>query len=111
MASHKQVLEFFFFFLFRVFFLMLLLFVICKSHEDDEAATVINSNGFNSSLAADKVTLSLYYESLCPYCANFIVNELVKVFETDLISVVNLRLIPWGNTQITVNNSWICQVK
>lgn len=110
MASHKQVLEFFFFFFFRVCFFMLL-FVICKSHEDDEAATVINSNGFNSSLAADKVTLSLYYESLCPYCANFIVNELVKVFETDLISVVNLRLIPWGNTQITANNSWICQVK
>ncbi|KAG9142524.1 hypothetical protein Leryth_011623 [Lithospermum erythrorhizon] len=56
-----------------------------------------------------KVTLSLYYETLCPYCANFIVHELVKVFETDLISIVNLRLVPWGNAQIS-NNSFVCQV-
>ncbi|XP_073289222.1 gamma-interferon-responsive lysosomal thiol protein-like isoform X1 [Primulina huaijiensis] len=57
----------------------------------------------------DKVNLSVYYESLCPFCANFIVNHLVKVFQTDLISIVNLRLVPWGNTQISPNNSWICQ--
>lgn len=115
MASHKQVLEFSSSLLFRVCFL-LLFFFICQSHHHHHraAATAINSDGFDrrswaSDSAADKVTLSLYYESLCPYCANFIVNELVKVFETDLVSVVNLRLIPWGNTQITINNSWICQ--
>lgn len=55
------------------------------------------------------VLLSLYYESLCPYCANFIVNQLVKVFQTDLRSIVKLRLVPWGNTQITPNHTWICQ--
>ncbi|XP_015086724.1 gamma-interferon-responsive lysosomal thiol protein [Solanum pennellii] len=57
----------------------------------------------------DKVNLSLYYESLCPYCADFIVNQLVKVLQTDLGSIVNLRLVPWGNTQIAPNTSWICQ--
>nr|XP_009804806.1 PREDICTED: gamma-interferon-inducible lysosomal thiol reductase isoform X4 [Nicotiana sylvestris] len=57
----------------------------------------------------DKVNLSLYYESLCPYCADFIVNKLAKVLETDLASIVNLRLVPWGNTQIAPNTSWICQ--
>uniref|UniRef100_M1CJ66 Gamma-interferon-inducible lysosomal thiol reductase n=1 Tax=Solanum tuberosum TaxID=4113 RepID=M1CJ66_SOLTU len=57
----------------------------------------------------DKVILSLYYESLCPYCADFIVNQLVKVLQTDLGSIVNLRLVPWGNTQIAPNTSWICQ--
>ncbi|XP_071910308.1 gamma-interferon-responsive lysosomal thiol protein-like isoform X3 [Coffea arabica] len=57
----------------------------------------------------DVVVLSLYYESLCPYCANFIVNQLVKVFQTDLASIVQLRLVPWGNTQITPNNAWVCQ--
>ncbi|KAM7463929.1 hypothetical protein LguiA_032050 [Lonicera macranthoides] len=56
----------------------------------------------------DKVTLSLYYKSFCPYSTNFIANQLRKVFETDLISVINLRLVPWGNTRRT-NNSWICQ--
>ncbi|XP_019227466.1 PREDICTED: gamma-interferon-inducible lysosomal thiol reductase [Nicotiana attenuata] len=57
----------------------------------------------------DKVNLSLYYESLCPYCADFIVNKLAKVLETDLASIVTLRLVPWGNTQIAPNTSWICQ--
>lgn len=57
----------------------------------------------------DVVVLSLYYESLCPYCANFIVNQLAKVFQTDLASIVKLRLVPWGNTQITPTNAWVCQ--
>lgn len=62
-----------------------------------------------SSSADNKVNLSVYYESLCPYCANFMVNHLVKIFQTDLINIVNLRLIPWGNTQIQPNDTWICQ--
>ncbi|KAL6503275.1 hypothetical protein OROHE_023904 [Orobanche hederae] len=56
-----------------------------------------------------RVTLSVYYESLCPYCANFIVNHLVKIFQTDLINIVDLRLVPWGNTRIQANGTWICQ--
>ncbi|XP_057801145.1 gamma-interferon-responsive lysosomal thiol protein isoform X3 [Salvia miltiorrhiza] len=61
------------------------------------------------SSAENKVNLSVYYESLCPYCANFMVNHLLKIFQTDLINIVNLRLIPWGNTQIQPNDTWICQ--
>ncbi|XP_031379211.1 gamma-interferon-responsive lysosomal thiol protein isoform X1 [Punica granatum] len=56
-----------------------------------------------------KVTVSLYYETLCPYCANFIVNSLVKVFEKGLISIVDLRLIPWGNGWIQSDGSLSCQ--
>ncbi|KAL6519518.1 hypothetical protein OROGR_018838 [Orobanche gracilis] len=56
-----------------------------------------------------RVTLSVYYESLCPYCADFIVNHLVKIFQADLISIVDLRLVPWGNTQYQANGTWICQ--
>ncbi|KAL1543609.1 gamma-interferon-responsive lysosomal thiol protein [Salvia divinorum] len=62
-----------------------------------------------ASSADNKVSLSVYYESLCPYCANFMVNHLLKIFQTDLINIVNLRLIPWGNTQIQSNDTWICQ--
>lgn len=58
-----------------------------------------------------KVTVSLYYESLCPYCANFIVNSLVKLFEKGLISIVDLRLVPWGNSWIQSDGSFGCQVK
>nr|KJB74166.1 hypothetical protein B456_011G277200 [Gossypium raimondii] len=49
----------------------------------------------------DRVTVSLYYEtSLCPRCASFISNDLVKVFHTDLHTIINLRLVPWSNAEI-----------
>ncbi|GAV73598.1 GILT domain-containing protein [Cephalotus follicularis] len=57
----------------------------------------------------EKVTVSLYYETLCPYCANFIVNSLAKVFENGLISVIDLRLVPWGNALVQANGSFACQ--
>lgn len=54
----------------------------------------------------NKVELGLYYESLCPYSANFIVNYLIKIFEdVDLLSIVDLHLSPWGNAKIRANNS------
>ncbi|XWS53375.1 hypothetical protein CRYUN_Cryun11dG0152200 [Craigia yunnanensis] len=56
-----------------------------------------------------KVSLALYYESLCPYSANFIVNYLVKLFEDDLISIVDLRLVPWGNARLKGNDTFDCQ--
>ncbi|RDY10257.1 Gamma-interferon-inducible lysosomal thiol reductase, partial [Mucuna pruriens] len=62
-----------------------------------------------SSSSDQKVTVSLYYESLCPYCADFIVNHLVRLFQTGLISIVNLRLIPWGNASITPRGTFLCQ--
>lgn len=94
MGSQKQVCGF-------ILTWFLIIWCVC------EAKVSLSSTNDNEE---DKVNLSLYYESLCPYCASFIVNELVKVFKTDLISIVNLRLVPWGNTQISPNNTWICQV-
>ncbi|GMP89781.1 hypothetical protein CsSME_00041195 [Camellia sinensis var. sinensis] len=57
-----------------------------------------------------KVTLAIYYESLCPYCSNFIVNDLVELFESGLISDVDLKLIPYGNARIGPNDTLTCQV-
>ncbi|XP_044473324.1 gamma-interferon-responsive lysosomal thiol protein-like [Mangifera indica] len=48
----------------------------------------------------EKVNLSLYYETLNPNCSNFIVQKLTTVFANDLISIINLRLVPWGNAFI-----------
>ncbi|KAJ8898912.1 hypothetical protein K2173_008405 [Erythroxylum novogranatense] len=61
------------------------------------------------SSTSENVTLSLYYETLCPYCANFIVNHLVKLFDKGLFSIVNLRLIPWGNAFLNSDGSFVCQ--
>lgn len=59
-----------------------------------------------------KVTFSLYYESLSPYCRNFIVNKMEEMFDTDLHTIVSLRMVPWGNAQTIglYNETIICQV-
>ncbi|KAI6675230.1 hypothetical protein NL676_003136 [Syzygium grande] len=58
----------------------------------------------------DKVNLSVYYESLCPGSADFIADYLVKAFETDLINIINLRMVPWGNARIDNHTgAFICQ--
>ncbi|CAF2261220.1 hypothetical protein BRARA_H02941 [Brassica rapa] len=60
--------------------------------------------------SSSKVSLSLYYESLCPACSSFIVDHLVKLFEDDLISIVDLHLSPWGNTYLRPDNvTDLCQ--
>ncbi|XP_022766243.1 gamma-interferon-inducible lysosomal thiol reductase-like [Durio zibethinus] len=64
---------------------------------------------FISTYNAQNVTLSVYYETLCPYCADFIVNHLVKLFDKGLISIVNLRLVPWGNAVMQRDGTFGCQ--
>lgn len=61
------------------------------------------------SICAGKVTLSLYYETLCPYCSNFMVNYLPKIFDNGLLSIVDLELVPYGNARIGTNNTISCQ--
>lgn len=84
-------------------FLLLSLLLISPSH-----SSVTKSQ---SHVKSEKVNLSLYYESLCPYCRNFIVSQLVKVFNTDLLNIIHLKLLPWGNAQVVKpNNTVTCQV-
>ncbi|XP_020266657.1 GILT-like protein F37H8.5, partial [Asparagus officinalis] len=63
----------------------------------------------SSSAHASKVTLSLYYETLCPYCSNFMVNYLPKIFEKGLSSIVDIELVPYGNARVGSNGSIACQ--
>ncbi|XVF76877.1 hypothetical protein PTKIN_Ptkin13bG0302300 [Pterospermum kingtungense] len=83
-------------------FLLLSLLLIYPSHSSvDTNVTKAQSK---------KVNLSLYYESLCPYCRSFIVTQLAKVFNTDLLNIINLRLVPWGNAQVVKPNKTVtCQ--
>jgi interferon gamma-inducible protein 30 len=58
-----------------------------------------------------KVSLALYYESLCPYCSRFIVNHLAGIFDDGLIDAVDLLLVPYGNAHVRgTNNTINCQV-
>ncbi|XP_019418104.1 PREDICTED: gamma-interferon-inducible lysosomal thiol reductase-like isoform X2 [Lupinus angustifolius] len=62
-----------------------------------------------SSSQSQRVSLELYYESLCPYSANFIVNYLPKIFSNDLLPIVDLTLVPWGNAKLNGNSNFTCQ--
>ncbi|CAK8565991.1 unnamed protein product [Lathyrus sativus] len=64
---------------------------------------------FSPPQSHNKVSLELYYESLCPYCADFIVNYLPEIFQHDLLSIVDLKLVPWGNAQVKGNSTFVCQ--
>lgn len=61
------------------------------------------------SYATENVPVTLYYETLCPYCADFIVNHLANIFQNGLISIVNLRMVPWGNAWLNSDGSFACQ--
>lgn len=90
--------SFFFCFLLLPLLLLLLLLVAPSS-----------SSSSTSSNYDKKVTMSIYYESLCPFCADFIVNDLVRLFQTGLNSIVDLRMVPWGNAGIKPDGSFDCQ--
>ncbi|KAL5740322.1 hypothetical protein ACOSQ2_029502 [Xanthoceras sorbifolium] len=62
-----------------------------------------------SPCVSENVTVSVYYETLCPYCADFVVNHLVKLLQNGLSSIVNLRMIPWGNALIQPDGTFVCQ--
>ena len=59
---------------------------------------------------SDKVELNLYYESLCPGCQEFIVDDLGKIFDYDLYTITDLKLFPFGNAELSDNLTVTCQV-
>ncbi|KAK2655905.1 hypothetical protein Ddye_008957 [Dipteronia dyeriana] len=100
--------------LFSFVFTTLVLFLFtspqCSSLQEYSDGPAANSFPTNSINQHEKVDLFLYYESLCPGCATFISEYLVKVFEKGLIDIVNLRLVPWGNAKLVQpNDTIICQ--
>lgn len=54
--------------------------------------------------------MSVYYESLCPGSQYFIVKLLAPVLDTDLMTILNLRMVPWGNAHLQKNGTIRCQV-
>ncbi|KAI3450576.1 hypothetical protein Pfo_007241 [Paulownia fortunei] len=62
-----------------------------------------------SPISCNKVFLGLYYESLCPYSASFIIDSLAMIFSDGLINIVDLNLVPWGNAKLYGNHTFKCQ--
>ncbi|KAL5709787.1 hypothetical protein ACHQM5_020432 [Ranunculus cassubicifolius] len=69
------------------------------------STSISSINGDNN-----RVELALYYETLCPYCSNFMVNYLPTIFQNGLVDIINLKLVPYGNAKIVgPNNTITCQ--
>jgi interferon gamma-inducible protein 30 len=48
------------------------------------------------------VRVDLYYESLCPYCKEFIAGSFWTAYQAPgVASIMNISLIPYGNAQET----------
>jgi interferon gamma-inducible protein 30 len=101
MASTKLV----FLFIVASFLVFLLPPSHAASHSDFEDIKI------SSSIDSQMVNLSVYYEALSPSCATFIIQNLTGVFDDDLITITNLRMVPWGNAHVNeTDNTIICQV-
>jgi hypothetical protein len=60
--------------------------------------------------AAGRVPVSVYYETLCPFCSAFVVNDLSRIFHDGVSSIADLRLVPFGNGRVSADGSISCQV-
>ena len=58
-----------------------------------------------------KVAVALYYETLCPYSARFVVDNLARIFEDGLLDAVDLTLVPYGNARVHAGGELTCQVR
>ena len=59
---------------------------------------------------AERLTVDMYLESLCPYCNQFVTTSLKNALATEGIDkLVALRIIPYGNAKRTKNNQgeWV----
>ncbi|KAL5719367.1 ribonuclease T2 [Ranunculus cassubicifolius] len=50
-----------------------------------------------TSTSSERVRVDFYYEALCPACMDFLVNGLAEIFTNQLISIIDLHLVPYGN--------------
>lgn len=79
--------------------------------QSQAASNLDFGRGKASKFDSQKVNLSVYYDTLNPNCSSFIVKNLAQVFDQDLITILNLRFVPWGDAHFNKStNATICQV-
>lgn len=52
------------------------------------------------SAGSESVELTLYGESLCPFCKNWILEEAVPLFQQGFDEYIHLRYVAWGNAHV-----------
>ncbi|KAH8293038.1 hypothetical protein KR054_009465 [Drosophila jambulina] len=69
------------------------------------AACLLMSCLFATVYGAAKVPIAVYYESLCPDSAKFITEQLYPAVRGELRDVVDLTLVPFGKSQVSVGQT------
>jgi interferon gamma-inducible protein 30 len=57
-----------------------------------------NDKGANDKGANDKVNFTLYYETLCPDCRQFIKTQVSRAFQS-IADIMNISFVPYGNAR------------
>jgi hypothetical protein len=57
-------------------------------------------------VAADRVSVALFYETKCPYCQNFITTSLSNAMNS-IPQAIDLQLVPYGNAKENVTAAGI----
>ena len=73
----------------------------CDSAEIAQACGVseqCTSLVWKSRAESDRVNLSIYYETLCPDCRQFIATQVWNAYQS-ILDIVNITFVPYGNAK------------
>ncbi|XP_046548878.1 gamma-interferon-inducible lysosomal thiol reductase-like [Haliotis rubra] len=83
-----------------------------KTAEDCQVTQQCSAHDWRHQAAAPPVNLVLYYETLCPYCKQFITDQLYPTHVKLDSDILNITVLPFGNAEEKQEgNKWIftCQ--
>ncbi|XP_047086614.1 gamma-interferon-responsive lysosomal thiol protein-like [Lolium rigidum] len=73
------------------------------------ATTSASTAGDIAATSTKKVRVEVYYESLCPYSARFVVNQLARAFKDGLLDGADVTFVPYGNAKVGASGAMSCQ--
>jgi len=59
--------------------------------------------------APAKIEFALYYEALCPYCQDFVANNLNDALDKGVLEMANIKVVPYGNARTNSSGQITCQ--
>ncbi|XP_071097762.1 gamma-interferon-inducible lysosomal thiol reductase-like [Haliotis cracherodii] len=83
-----------------------------KTADDCQVTQQCSAQDWGHETVAPPVDLVLYYESLCPFCKQFITDQLFPTFSKLGTDVLNITVLPFGNAEeYQEGNKWVftCQ--
>jgi len=64
---------------------------------------------YASAAAPAKIEFALYYEALCPYCQDFVANNMNNALDKGVLDMANIKVVPYGNARTSSSGAITCQ--